>query len=82
MPSSAIGRMIEQRQMAMMPTMSRLPNSRIIGTRANLRAAKASTASKVTTTSPGPRLRAASWIGWASRSMTTSSSIRACICTA
>ncbi len=74
-----MGRMIEVRQITMIPTMSRSPKSRIIGTRANLRAAKASTASKVTTSRAGPSFRAASWIGCATRSMITSSSMRACI---
>ena len=65
--------------MTAMPTASSRPKSRIIGTWANRRARKANTASKVTTSSAGPRLTDASWIGWAARSMTTSSSMRECI---
>ena len=75
----ASGRMIEPRQMAAMPTASSRPKSRIIGTLAKCSAAKAKMASKVTTSRAGPRLRAVSWIGCSARSITTSSSTRACI---
>ena len=68
--------MIEHTQMAAMPTASSSPNSRIIGTLAKWSAAKAKMASKVTTSSAGPRFRAVSWIGCSERSMTTSSSMR------
>ena len=71
--------MMLHRQIAAMPTASSRPKSRIIGTLAKRSAAKAKMASKVTTSRAGPRLRAVSWIGWASRSITTSSSTRACI---
>ena len=71
--------MIEHRQMAMMPTARSRPKSRIMGTLAKRRARKANTASNVTTSSAGHRFRAVSWIGWLARSMTTSSSTRACI---
>ena len=71
--------MMLHRQMTAMPTASSRPKSRIIGTLAKRRAAKAKMASKVTTSSAGPRFRAVSWIGWSARSMTTSSSTRACI---
>ena len=64
MPSAARGTMIEHRQMTAMPTASSRPKSRIIGTLAKRRAAKANTASKVTTSRAGQRLRAVSWIGW------------------
>ena len=66
-------------QIAATPTASSSPNWRIIGTLANRSAAKAKIASNVTTSSAGPRLRAVSWIGCSARSMTTSSSTRACI---
>ncbi len=71
--------MIEHRQITAMPTHSNRPKSRIMGTLANRSAAKAKMASKVTTSRAGPRLRAVSWMGWSARSMTTSSSMRACI---
>ncbi len=79
MPRIASGNRIEQTQIAMMPTASSDPKSRIIGTFAKCRAEKANTASNVTTSSAGPRFRAVSWIGWGDRSTTTSSSTRACI---
>ena len=60
--------MIEHRQIAAIPTASRRPKSRIIGTLAKRRAAKAKIASNVTTSSAGPRLRAVSWIGCSLRS--------------
>ena len=66
-------------QMTAMPTASRRPKSRIIGTLAKRRARKAKMASNVTTSSAGPRLTEASWIGCSARSMTTSSSMRECI---
>ena len=47
--------MMLQRQMTAMPTASSRPKSRIIGTLAKRRAAKAKMASKVTTSSAGPR---------------------------
>ena len=75
----ASGRMIEQTQIAAMPTASSRPKSRSIGTLAKCKAANAKMASNVTTSSAGPRLRAVSWIGWSARSITTSSSTRACI---
>jgi hypothetical protein len=68
-----------QMQMAAMPTASRLPKWRIIGTLAKCRARKANTASNVTTSSAGPRFIDASWIGWGARSTITSSSMRECI---
>ena len=71
--------MIDAMQIAAMPTASSEPKSRIIGTLAKRSAAKAKMASNVTTSSAGPRLRAVSWIGWSARSITTSSSTRACI---
>ena len=67
------------RQITAIPTASSRPKSRIIGTLAKRRAAKAKMASKVTTSRAGPRFMAVSWIGCSSRSMTTSSSMRACI---
>ncbi len=80
MPSVASGTMMLVRQMTAMPTASSRPKSRIIGTLAKRRQMKAKTASKVTTRSAGQRLRAVSWIGVAHvRSITTSSSTRACI---
>ena len=75
----ASGLTIELMQIITMPTVSSQPNSRIIGTCESWMARKANTASKVTTSRPGPRPRAASWIGCAARSMTTSSSMRLCI---
>ena len=63
MPSTASGMMIEPMQMTVMPTASSRPNWRIIGTLAKRRAANANTASNVTTSSAGHRLRAVSWIG-------------------
>ena len=48
--------MIEQRQIAAMPTASSSPKSRIIGTLAKRSAAKAKIASKVTTSSAGPEV--------------------------
>ena len=56
-----------------------LRNGRSMGTLAYRNAANAKMASKVTTSSAGPRLRAVSWMGCAARSTTTSSSTRACI---
>ena len=79
MPSEASGKMMLARQMTAMPTASSRPKSRIIGTLANRSARKAKMASKVTTSSAGPRLRAVAWIGCGSRSISTSSSTRACI---
>ena len=79
MPSAASGSTMLQMQMAAMPTASSRPKSRIIGTLAKRRARKAKMASNVTTSRAGPRLTDASWIGWADRSITTSSSIRECI---
>ena len=79
MPSTASGLMIDDTQMATMPTVSSQPNSRIIGTFDSWIARKANTASKVTTRSAGPSPRAASWIGCGEESMTTSSSMRECI---
>ena len=55
--------MMLHRQITAMPTASSRPNSRIIGTLAKCSAAKAKTASNVTTSSAGQRLRAVSWIG-------------------
>ena len=66
-------------QIAATPMMSNTPNSRSIGTFAQRNAANAKIASNVTTSSAGPRLRDVSWIGCGARSMTTSSSTRACI---
>ncbi len=66
-------------QMAATPIASSKPNWRSIGTLAKCSAANAKIASNVTTSSAGPRLRAVSWIGCSTRSMTTSSSTRACI---
>jgi hypothetical protein len=68
-----------QRQIMAIPTASSSPKSRIIGTFAKRSAAKAKMASKVTTSRAGPRARDDSWIGCTSESMTTSSSMRACI---
>ena len=56
-------------QIAAMPTASSSPKSRIIGTLAKCSAANAKIASKVTTSSAGPRLRAVSWIGCSARSI-------------
>ena len=71
--------MIEQMQITAMPTASSRPKSRIIGVFAKCSAANANTASKVTTSRAGQRLRAVSWMGAWLRSMITSSSTRACI---
>ena len=79
MPRAASGPTMLTRQIIAMPTASSRPKSRIIGTLANRRARKAKMASKVTTSSAGPRARADSWIGCTSESITTSSSMRACI---
>ena len=79
MPSTAsVARMLH-RHTAMIPITSREPNSRMAGVLANYRAMKANTASKVTTSRAGPRLRAAAWIGCAAWSRITSSSMRECI---
>lgn len=63
MPRIASGLMMLLTQIATMPTASSRPNWRIIGTFAKYRAQKANTASNVTTSSAGPRLRAVSWMG-------------------
>ena len=55
------------RQIAATPTASSRPNWRSIGTFAKCSAANAKIASKVTTSSAGPRLRAVSWIGCGAR---------------
>ena len=55
MPSAASGPMMLHRQITPTPTASSRPKSRIIGTLAKRRARKAKMASKVTTSSAGPR---------------------------
>ena len=55
MPRMASGMMIDEMQMAAMPTASSQPKSRTIGTWEICMARKANTASKVTTSSAGPR---------------------------
>ena len=71
--------MMDAMQITATPIANSSPNCRSIGTFDHCRAAKANTASKVTTSSAGPRLRAVSWIGWSDREMIASSSTRACI---
>ena len=71
--------MMEQMQITAMPTASSSPKSRIIGVFAKCSAANAKIASKVTTSRAGPSERDVSWIGCSARSITTSSSTRACI---
>ena len=79
MPRMASGPTMLQMHTAMTLTISREPNWRIIGTLANSRAAKANTASKVTTSRAGPRWRAVAWMGCGAWSRITSSSTLECI---
>jgi hypothetical protein len=79
MPSTARVAMMLHTHTAMIPITSSDPNSRMAGVLANHKAMKAKTASKVTTSSAGPRPRAAAWMGCEARSRITSSSMRECI---